>query len=153
MRLVGSYEHSLDAKGRIILPAKFRGHFEGNLTLVSKHDERCLAIWTPDAFDKRAAVMERALDGGPEDRQRARSWAMGSAEVDLDPQGRLAIPQYLREFAHLEQGRTVMVNGALTHIELWDKDLWEIQGAIGDSQITGGPPVNPTVPEPSPTGE
>jgi MraZ protein len=147
------YEHSLDAKGRIILPAKFRGNFESNLALVSKHNEGCLAIWTPEAFDKVSAEMAARMEGTPEERQLARSWAMGSAEVDLDPQGRLAIPQYLRDFAGLEQGRAVLVHGAITHIELWDRDTWDVQGAMGDSQITGASPANPTAPEPIPTGE
>ena len=153
MRLVGMYEHSLDAEGRIILPAKFRGNFESNLALLSKHREGCLAIWTPEAFDKVAAEMAARMESTPEERQLARSWAMGSAELDLDPQGRLAIPQYLRDFAHLEQGRTVLVHGAITHIELWDRDAWDIQGAMGDSQITGAPPVNVGASGPSPSGE
>jgi MraZ protein len=153
MRLVGMYEHSLDAKGRIILPAKFRGNFDSNLALVSKHNEGCLAIWTPEAFDNVAAEMAARMEGTPEERQMARSWAMGSAEVDLDPQGRLAIPQHLRDFAHLEQGRTVLVHGAITHIELWDKDAWDIQGAMGDSQITGGVPANAAPAEANPSGE
>jgi MraZ protein len=147
------YEHSLDAKGRIILPAKFRTNFDSNLALVSKHSEGCLAVWTPEAFDQVAADMAVLMEGTPAERQLARSWAQGSAEVDLDPQGRLAIPQYLRDFAHLEQGRTVLVHGAITHIELWDRDAWDVQGAMGDSQITAGGPASRSTAGPSQSGE
>lgn len=135
-RFVGRYEHSLDGKGRIILPARFRASFD-TLALVSKHDERCLAIWTPEAFDRKAEEMSVLMDGTPEERARARAWSMGSAEVDLDRQGRVAIPAYLREFANLEENSSVLVHGALTHIELWNPQLWESQGTAGDASLTG----------------
>ena len=136
-RFVGRYEHSLDGKGRVILPARFRSSFE-TLALVSKFNERCLAIWTPEAFDKKADEMATLMDGSPEERARARAWSMGSAEVDLDRQGRVALPQYLRDFAQLEEGSTVLVHGALTHIELWNPQLWEVHGAAGDASLSGG---------------
>jgi MraZ protein len=139
-RFVGRYEHSLDGKGRIILPARFRSSFE-SLALVSKYNERCLAIWTPEAFDRKADEMALLLDGTPEERARARAWSMGSAEVDLDRQGRVAIPSYLREFAGLADGSTVLVHGALNHIELWNPDAWGAQGAAGDAALTGEVPV------------
>jgi MraZ protein len=143
IRFVGRYEHSLDAKGRLILPARFRPKFE-TLALVSKHDEGCLAIWTPDEFDRRADVMAALMDAGPDERQRARAWSMGSAEVDLDRTGRVAIPGYLREYAELQEGQTVLVHGALTHIELWNPALWEERGAPGDLSLVG--PIATTSP-------
>ncbi len=136
-RFVGRYEHSLDGKGRVILPARFRSSFE-TLALVSKYNERCLAIWTPEAFDRKADEMALLMDGSPEDRARARAWSMGSAEVDLDRQGRVALPQYLREFAQLSEGGTVLVHGALTHIEVWNPQVWEAHGAAGDASLSGG---------------
>jgi MraZ protein len=135
-RFVGRYEHSLDGKGRVILPARFRASFE-TLALVSKYNERCLAIWTPEAFDKKADEMAELMDGTREERARARAWSMGSAEVDLDRQGRVAIPAYLREFAVLPEGGTVLVHGALNHIEVWNPEAWEIHGAAGDASLTG----------------
>jgi MraZ protein len=105
--------------------------------LVSKHDEQCLAIWTPEAFDRKAEEMAVLMDGSPDERARARAWSMGSAEVDLDRQGRVAIPGYLREFSNLEENSTVLVHGALTHIELWNPQLWEVQGVAGDASLTG----------------
>jgi MraZ protein len=145
-RFVGRYEHSLDGKGRIILPARFRTSFE-TLALVSKHNERCLAIWTPDAFDRKADEMALLLDGTPDERARARAWSMGSAEVDLDRQGRVAIPAYLREFAGLSEGGTVLVHGALNHVELWHPDVWQVHGAAGDAALTGDLPSS-NVPNP-----
>jgi MraZ protein len=135
-RFVGRYEHSLDGKGRIILPARFRTSFEA-LALVSKYNERCLAIWTPEAFDRKAEEMALLFDGTPDERARARAWSMGSAEVDLDRQGRVAIPAHLREFAGLSEGGTVLVHGALNHVELWNPGTWEAQGEVGDAALTG----------------
>lgn len=132
MRFVGRYEHSLDVKGRIILPARFRGSFD-TLAFVSKHTERCLAIWTPEAFDRKLDEMEKRLDRTPQERQMVRSWASGSAEVELDKQGRLQIPAYLREYARLESA--VLVHGAITHIELWDPSEWEVRGSPGDDEL------------------
>jgi MraZ protein len=120
----------------VILPARFRTTFD-NLALISKHNERCLAIWTPEEFDRKAEEMARLMDGTPEERQQARAWSMGSSEVDLDRQGRVAIPVYLREFADLAEGSTVLVHGALTHLELWNPAIWEVQGAAGDAALTG----------------
>ena len=56
----------------------------------------------------------------------------------LDRQGRVALPQYLREFAELPESTTVLVHGALTHIELWNPQLWEVHGAAGDASLIGG---------------
>ena len=136
-RFVGRYEHSLDGKGRVILPARFRSSFDA-LAVVSKYNERCLAIWTPDAFDRKADEMALLMDGTAEERARARAWSMGSTEVDMDRQGRVALPQYLREFAELPEASTVLVHGALTHIELWNPQLWEVHGAAGDASLIGG---------------
>jgi MraZ protein len=132
LRFVGRYEHSLDVKGRIILPARFRTSFD-TLAFLSKHNERCLALWTPESFDTKADQMEAIQDRSPEDRQIVRAWASGSAEVEIDRQGRLAIPAYLREYARLETA--VLVHGAINHIELWDPAEWEIRGAPGDAGL------------------
>ena len=122
-RFVGRYEHSLDTKGRVILPAKFRGPFErgGYLT---QNTEGCLALWTPGEFERRMEVMlQRANEGHSADRNRARIWASNSAEVEVDRQGRMPIPGHLRGFAKLEA--EVLVVGAIDRIELWNPAEWE----------------------------
>jgi MraZ protein len=118
---VGRYEHSLDTKGRVILPAKFRGDFErgGYLT---EHREGCLALWTLDEYALQLQAMQEQASAGREHRNRARLWAAHSHEVEVDRQGRMAIPPYLREFATLES--EVLVNGAIDRIELWNPRVW-----------------------------
>jgi len=143
MRFVGRYEHSLDLKGRIILPARFRSAFDTH-AFVSKHNERCLALWTPEAFEMKLDQMESIQDRTPQDRQMVRAWASGSAEVELDRQGRLAIPAYLREFAQLETA--VLVHGAINHIEVWNPTEWEVRGVPGDAELVD-PSWSATAPE------
>lgn len=147
-RFVGRYEHSLDGKGRIILPARFRSHFESR-AFISKHLEGCLAIWTPDGFEEQADQMALLLDGSPLERQQGRAWLSSAHEVDVDKTGRVAIPQYLRTFARLVEGQTVLVTGANNRIELWAPDVWEIQGAPGDASLVG--PEMPVAPMPVPS--
>lgn len=152
MRFVGRHEHSLDVKGRIILPARYRTSFD-TAAFVSKHNERCLALWTPEAFERKLDEMESIQDRSPQDRSMVRAWAAGSVEVELDRQGRVAIPGYLREFAGLESA--VLIHGAISHIEVWNPQEWEIRGAPGDAELADPtiPPAAPaTVPAPTDTG-
>ena len=119
---VGTYEHSLDTKGRVILPVKFRAAFErgGYLT---EHREGCLALWTPGEFERQMAAMQERAVSGRTDRNRARLWAANSHEVEIDRQGRMPIPARLRTFASLEGD--VLVNGAIDRVELWSPPVWE----------------------------
>ena len=121
VRFFGRYEHSVDPKGRVILPAKFRTHFArgGYLT---QYRGGCLALWTPEEFDVQSADMEEAQKRGAAELNLARVWASGTQEVDVDKQGRVAIVPPLRTFAQLEDA--VLVNGALNRIELWSPGRW-----------------------------
>jgi MraZ protein len=118
---VGRYEHSLDVKGRVILPVKFRGQFEKG-GYLAQHPEGCLALWTPGEFDRQMAVMQERSASGQQDRNRARLWASNSAEVEIDRQGRMAIPVHLRTFAALEGD--VLVHGAIDRVEVWSPARW-----------------------------
>lgn len=121
---VGRYEHSLDTKGRVILPAKFRAEFERGGFLTANR-ERCLALWTFEEFDRQMAAMQDRAAAGKAQRNRARLWASSSQEVEIDRQGRMAIPAHLRQFASLEND--VLVHGAIDRIELWNPQNWEEQ--------------------------
>jgi MraZ protein len=132
-RFIGRYEHSLDAKGRVILPVKFRPEFERG-GFLSQHQEGCLALWTPDEFDTQlVTVKTRADAGSQEDRNLARVWASGSSEVEVDKSGRMPIPAYLRSFARLEAD--VLVVGAIDRIELWSPQVWQEKVAPSEQQL------------------
>lgn len=132
VKFFGRYEHSLDPKGRIILPAKFRSHFEAG-GYLTQYYEGCLALWAPDEFAKQMAAMEESQEQGRPQRNLARVWAAGTQEVEVDKQGRLFIAPPLRAFAELESG--VLVNGALNRIELWSPALWAARLAATEQNL------------------
>jgi MraZ protein len=129
----GRFEHSLDTKGRLILPAKFRAHFERGGYLGKNH-ERCLALWPEDEFARRIEQMRAQQEVGRDERNLARVWAQGLTEVEVTASGRMAIPAYLREYARLEGD--VLVNGALDRIELWNPTLFTERVAPSEGQLT-----------------
>lgn len=137
-RFIGRYAHSLDSKGRVILPAKFRPSFS-TTAYLSQFQDRCLALWTGEEFEKQLATMEAAQDTSPADRNNVRVWAAGSSEVDMDSQGRVAIPAYLREFAGLAESQPVLVTGALNRIELWNPQEWEARVLPSEANFTTSP--------------
>ena len=130
LRFVGRYEHSLDTKGRVILPAKFRAPFErgGYLT---KNREGCLALWNPAEVERQLRAMQEQAPLGRTNRNRARLWAASSHEVEIDRQGRMPIPAHLRQFASLDGD--VLVHGAIDRVELWSPAVWQ-ERVIPDEQ-------------------
>ena len=139
-RFFGRYEHSLDLKGRIILPARFRADF-GPQAFITQYLERCLALWPTDEFEKQMAEQERQQELGQTERNLARFWAAGTSEVDIDRQGRLIIPGHLRDFARLDGA--VLVLGALNRVELWDPAAWDRKVRPAEAQLTDEPDLIP----------
>ena len=115
---VGQFQHTLDIKGRLILPAKFRTEFERGGHL-SPNTEGCIALWTPGEFARQSEEhLERSRMGDAGDRQKMRYWAANSSDVEFDKQGRFALPGAIREYGQLTG--EVLIVGALDHIELWN---------------------------------
>jgi MraZ protein len=119
---VGRFEHSVDAKGRIILPARFRDAFSRG-GFLSSHREGCVALWTPGEFERQMAEMLDESKADRDGRNRARVWAADSLDIEIDKQGRMAVPSRLREFAQIETD--VLILGVIDHIELWNPSRWD----------------------------
>ncbi len=132
-RFLGEFSHSLDGKGRVILPAKFRELLPQ--AYVTAQKEGCLALWSPDKFAEKADVMETKFDGSVDERNVARLFFANAQEANPDRQGRVALPQHLRDFAHLE--REVVVNGAFDHVEIWDAAIWRRNKQSGEQALAG----------------
>jgi len=132
---VGRYEHSLDTKGRVILPAKFRGSFERG-GFLTQHPEGCLALWTLGEFERQMEAMLQRAGTGQRGRNQARVWASNSAEVEIDRQGRMQIPSHLRDFAGLEA--EVLVHGAIDRVELWNPADWAARVLPEESWLVSG---------------
>jgi len=106
---LGEYQHSLDAKGRVILPARFRDQLEGGAVMARALDG-CLAVYPVDEFDRLATRIREVRERGGDQRQTARTFFAGAIEIAPDKQGRVAVPQHLRDYAGLE--REVIVPAA-----------------------------------------
>ncbi len=131
---LGEHSHALDAKGRVILPMKFRDQLQE--AFITSETDGCLALWPPGDFQRRAEQMQERAKGGPEDRTVARVFFAGAVEVVPDRQGRLALPPHLRDFASLE--REVVVNGAFDHVEIWDAARWRDKKTDGERILAAG---------------
>lgn len=137
-RFFGRYEHSLDDKGRIILPAKFRGSFEHG-GFLTQYQDGCLSLWAPDEFELQMETMQDRASVSKSDRNLARLWASTSHEVEVDKQGRMAIPSHLRDFAGLVG--EVLVHGAIDRVELWNPESWEQKVQPEEQRLTEGDDV------------
>lgn len=126
---MSEYNHTIDAKGRLIIPAKFRDTL-GEEFVVSKGMDGCLFVYANDDWN----AFEQKLTSLPlinkEARQFARFFLAGAAQVELDKQGRILLPALLREFAGLD--KDVVLVGVGSRIEIWSKDKWEAVNADED---------------------
>ena len=129
---VGMFEHSLDDKGRVVLPSVFRPHLV-NHGFLSQYDQ-CLGLWTPEGFDEVAQRLTDKVRAGEASQLALRAFSANAHQVKLDSQGRIGIPERLRAFAGLE--RDVVVIGALDRIELWDAGQWHELQDSSDQSLT-----------------
>jgi MraZ protein len=134
---LGTYEHSVDIKGRVILPAKFREQLEAGAFLAKQLDG-CLALYDAEEFEKVALDMQEKARRGAVERNAVRSFAAGATEATPDKQGRISIPAHLRTFAGLE--REVVVTGALSRIEIWDATRWREIDSEAERALTAARP-------------
>jgi MraZ protein len=133
--LLGEYEHTIDDKNRLTLPAKFRQEFADGVVLTRGLDGCVYAYRKPDWAD----VVETRLGGidqlSKEGRRLHRHFFAGAAEVDLDKQGRVIVPAPLLEHAGLK--RDVVIAGVRDRLEIWDRAAWrdelkQVEGSAED---------------------
>lgn len=119
---IGEYQHSTDAKGRIIVPSRFREEL-GFKFILTKGLDNCLFIYPMDEWK----VFEEKLKQLPLTSKDARAFVRhffsGAVECEIDKQGRITIPQNLRDHAKIE--KEVVTIGVSTRVEVWDKEEWE----------------------------
>lgn len=117
----GEYRHSVDDKGRLAVPAKFRAQL-GAGAVVSRWLDACLAIHTQDGWNDLSAKVAALPITDPNARRFSRLIFAGAAEVELDRQGRILLPAYLRE--HIDLGGDAVVVGSRDHAEIWVPATW-----------------------------
>lgn len=120
--LMGEYLHTIDSKGRLILPAKFREEL-GEQFIATKGLDNCLFVYSKDEW----VILENKLKqlplAKPEARAFVRFFFSGAAEMECDKQGRILLPTNLREHAKLD--KEIVVIGVSNRIEIWSKVLWD----------------------------
>jgi MraZ protein len=127
---IGTYDHSLDPKGRVILPRKFRDEL-GQDMVVTKGIERCLYVFPLAEFQAFADKLRKLPLTERPSRDFVRVFVAGASQETADSQGRVVIPQPLREWAGLT--RDVVLLGQIRRVEIWDKAEWERYRAVAEA--------------------
>ena len=120
--LIGEYEHSLDVKGRLIMPAKLRADM-GERFIVTKGLDGCLFAFSQKEWENFETKLKALPLSDKNARNFVRFFLSGATECEIDKQGRFLIPNNLRIAANLE--KEVIIIGVGTRLELWNKTTWE----------------------------
>lgn len=117
---IGQYSHNLDAKGRLAVPAKFRGDLKR--AVVTQGFDNCLVLYSRKEWERVAEKYAKLSINKVNNRDLSR-FLLGSAmDVDLDKQGRIILPEYLRRFAGLNKNAIIV--GLYDRLEIWDEAKW-----------------------------
>ena len=120
--LLGEYKHNLDIKGRVAIPAKFREELKSG-AIITRGLDNCLFVFTSKEWEMLAQKLVSLPLAQANSRAFARLMLAGATDVDIDSQGRVLIPDYLRKYAGLS--KQVTVAGLYNRIEVWDSENWE----------------------------
>ncbi|SNX52797.1 division/cell wall cluster transcriptional repressor MraZ [Thermoanaerobacterium sp. RBIITD] len=119
--LMGQYDHTIDAKGRVIIPAKFREEL-GDKFVLTRGLDNCLFVYSLAEWSN----IEMKLKSLPLNRKDARAFTRfflaGATECEIDKQGRVLIPTNLREYAKID--KEVVIIGVSSRVEIWSKEVW-----------------------------
>lgn len=122
----GEYQHTIDRKGRIILPSKFREVAKNNFIekfFVTRGLDKCLFMFAEDEWKNQEQKFKSMPFTKQEARRFNRLYFSGAVEMVADKQGRILLPQYLKDFAGIK--RDIVIIGVANRIEIWDKTLWQ----------------------------
>ena len=132
--LVGEYQHTLDPKGRLVLPAKFRDHFSDGC-VITKGQERCLYLFPLEQWAEEEARVRTLPRTNAKGRAFARSFFASADSQVPDKQRRVAINAKLQEYAHL--GKDVTLIGLSDRVEIWDTASWDAASLEADDFYAG----------------
>ncbi len=129
---IGEYNHSIDEKGRVAIPIKFRNHLaEG--AIITRGLDKSLFLYPKNQWQKLA----KQLVDLPITKQAVRAFERfllsGAMEVDIDRQGRIILPIYLRKFAKIQ--KSVIIAGLYNRIEIWDESLWQAYQKENETKV------------------
>jgi MraZ protein len=122
MAFRGTYEHTVDDRGRVAIPARYRHEFVDGAVLTMS-PEGCVEVYAPDGFDEMSNLVTVEPATHLKGRRLRRGFFAQSWDAELDRQGRILIPAQLREDAQLNGA--VVINGRRECLEVWNRDRWE----------------------------
>lgn len=120
---IGEYKHTIDSKGRIIMPSKFFREGLGDKFVVTKGLDECLFVYSLEEWSNLENKLKNLPLANKDARAFVRFFFSGATECEADKQGRVLIPANLREFANLD--KELIITGVSTRIEIWSKEKWE----------------------------
>ena len=120
--LLGEYKHTIDPKGRIAVPAKFREKLSSG-AIITRGLDNCLFVFAPKEWQILAEKLINLPLSQANSRAFVRLMLSGATDVEIDKQGRILIPDYLRKFAGLS--KQAVVAGLYNRMEVWDLEKWE----------------------------
>lgn len=128
---IGEYSHNLDDKGRLAIPIKFRAELKKG-AVVTRGLDNCLFLYTKTEWEQLAQKLSALPISQANSRAFARLMLAGAMDIELDKQGRVVLPEYLRSFASLKKG--VVLAGLYNRLELWDEVIWKKYKELTESE-------------------
>jgi len=128
---LGEFEHALDDKGRIAIPAKFRASL-GDGLVVTRGLERCLFVWPMEEWRVISQKLAQLSLMSADARRIHRLIFAGATDAEPDRLGRVVLPAFLRDYAQLQEG--VVLIGLMNRIEIWSRDNWQAERALAEQQ-------------------
>ncbi len=131
---LGEYQHTVDDKGRVVLPSKFRDQLARGC-VITKGQERCLFVFPDDRWGEEVEKVMKLPRTDRRARNYARSFFASASDQKPDRQGRIVIPSALREYAGLDKDVTVV--GVADRVEIWSSDSWSENSVEADELYAG----------------
>jgi MraZ protein len=119
----GNYFHSIDDKGRIVIPVKYREELGSQFYAVRGMD-KCVSLYSCAKWEEIESQLSGLATTRPKERGFVRLMMASVSDCEMNAQGRVTLPPHLRSIANLQ--KDVVVAGAGTHVEIWDKERWDI---------------------------
>lgn len=130
---IGEYHHTIDEKGRLAIPTKFRDRMKDG-AVVTRGLDACLVLYTKAEWEKLATKLANLPISQADTRAFTRFMLAGAMDVGCDKQGRIVLPDYLRKYAKL--GKNVVVAGLYNRLEIWGREAW--MGYTKDTEHASG---------------
>ena len=128
---LGEFKYNIDEKGRVLIPPKFRRELKEGVVLTAG-PEKCIIAYAPPEWKKLADALTTGSIAPSKLRRLNRAIFATAFKLNIDRQGRIALPVPLRQYAEIED--EIIIAGANTYLELWDKKQWESEKAISQEQ-------------------